>query len=142
MTEFELGQRVTFTHVISRSKRWDDNQRVTVKRWDPWPHAGEGIVYGARTLSNGHVERITEHDGYFGHVYTHSEWIGVHFFAAYYVATHLRQRPVVVLPEHMSAVVEGARIEDNPLPLHRTEAGYPNCSTCDGGGCLDCTDPA
>ena len=29
-----------------------------------------------------------------------------------------------------------------PLPLHRTEAGYPNCSTCDGGGCLDCTDPA
>lgn len=29
-----------------------------------------------------------------------------------------------------------------PLPLHRTEAGYPRCSSCDGGGCLDCTDPA
>ncbi|MFF2388915.1 hypothetical protein [Agromyces sp. NPDC058104] len=29
-----------------------------------------------------------------------------------------------------------------PLPIHRTEAGYPNCSTCDGGGCHDCTDPA
>jgi hypothetical protein len=28
------------------------------------------------------------------------------------------------------------------LPLHRTEAGYPSCSTCDGGGCPDCTDPA
>ena len=28
------------------------------------------------------------------------------------------------------------------LPLHRTEAGYPHCSTCDGGGCPDCTDPA
>jgi hypothetical protein len=28
------------------------------------------------------------------------------------------------------------------LPLHRTEAGYPNCSTCDGGGCPDCTDPS
>jgi hypothetical protein len=28
------------------------------------------------------------------------------------------------------------------LPIHRTEAGYPNCATCDGGGCLDCTDPA
>lgn len=27
-------------------------------------------------------------------------------------------------------------------PIHRTEAGYPNCSTCDGGGCPDCTDPA
>lgn len=29
-----------------------------------------------------------------------------------------------------------------PLPLHRTEAGFPNCSTCDGGGCPDCTDPS
>lgn len=28
------------------------------------------------------------------------------------------------------------------LPLHRTAAGWPRCSTCDGGGCLDCTDPA
>ena len=28
------------------------------------------------------------------------------------------------------------------LPIHRTEAGYPHCSTCDGGGCPDCTDPA
>lgn len=29
-----------------------------------------------------------------------------------------------------------------PLPIHRTEAGYPRCATCDGGGCPDCTDPA
>lgn len=29
-----------------------------------------------------------------------------------------------------------------PLPLHRTEAGYPSCGICDGGGCYDCTDPA
>lgn len=29
------------------------------------------------------------------------------------------------------------------LPLHRTEANYGiTCSTCDGGGCPDCTDPA
>ncbi len=26
------------------------------------------------------------------------------------------------------------------LPVHRTEAGYPRCATCDGGGCPDCTD--
>ncbi|ATS93146.1 thioredoxin [Gordonia phage Patio] len=32
--------------------------------------------------------------------------------------------------------------EDHPLPSHRTEAGWPNCATCDGGGCPDCTDPA
>lgn len=33
------------------------------------------------------------------------------------------------------------RIEEG-LPLHRTEAGWPNCATCEGGGCLDCTDPS
>jgi hypothetical protein len=32
--------------------------------------------------------------------------------------------------------------ETRGLPLHRTEAGWPRCSTCDGGGCPDCTDPA
>ena len=32
--------------------------------------------------------------------------------------------------------------EPRSLPIHRTEAGYPNCATCDGGGCYDCTDPA
>lgn len=29
-----------------------------------------------------------------------------------------------------------------PLPIHRTEAGWPRCSTCDGNGCPDFTDPA
>ena len=29
------------------------------------------------------------------------------------------------------------------LPIHRTAATFGmTCSTCDGGGCLDCTDPA
>ena len=34
--------------------------------------------------------------------------------------------------------------EHMPLPLHRTQATYPRsaCSTCDGGGCFDCTDPS
>ncbi|MCM0622699.1 hypothetical protein [Nocardioides bruguierae] len=36
----------------------------------------------------------------------------------------------------------GMRTRMVDLPLHRTEAGYPTCSTCDGGGCHDCTDPA
>jgi hypothetical protein len=31
---------------------------------------------------------------------------------------------------------------ETTLPIHRTEAGWPDCSTCDGGGCPDCTDPA
>jgi len=34
--------------------------------------------------------------------------------------------------------------EENLLPIHRTQATFPlsSCSTCGGGGCLDCTDPA
>ncbi|PSL04095.1 hypothetical protein CLV30_10698 [Haloactinopolyspora alba] len=28
------------------------------------------------------------------------------------------------------------------LPANRTEAGWPRCATCEGGGCHDCTDPA
>lgn len=43
-------------------------------------------------------------------------------------------------PTH--AALQPATDEGAGLPLHRTEAGYPSCSTCDGGGCLDCTDPA
>ena len=29
---------------------------------------------------------------------------------------------------------------ERSLPLHRAEAGWPRCATCDGGGCPDCTD--
>lgn len=40
-------------------------------------------------------------------------------------------------------ICDGHEREKGPtLPIHRTEAGRPRCSTCDGGGCLDCTDPA
>lgn len=41
-----------------------------------------------------------------------------------------------------NTVLGGILSEMRPLPIHRTEAGYPSCSTCDGGGCYDCTDPA
>lgn len=32
--------------------------------------------------------------------------------------------------------------EADSLPIHRTEAGWPNCATCDGVGCHDCTGSA
>ena len=46
-------------------------------------------------------------------------------------------------PEEI-AELERAEAEDDYryLPIHRTEAGYPNCAICDGGGCFDCTDPS
>ncbi|WP_411815529.1 hypothetical protein [Gordonia sp. SND2] len=34
------------------------------------------------------------------------------------------------------------RLDDRSLPITRTEAGWPNCATCDGSGCPDCTDPS
>lgn len=62
-------------------------------------------------------------------------------------------RAVFESPEHASKwanhggeleVLASRYIEHwtHELPVHRTEAGWPNCATCDGGGCHDCTDPA
>lgn len=44
----------------------------------------------------------------------------------------------------IEAVIEKAKEPQPPsLPIHRTEANHGIiCSTCDGGGCPDCTDPA
>lgn len=50
----------------------------------------------------------------------------------------LKEAPMPLTDDQTEALT----IEQRVLPVHRTEAGYPNCSTCDGGGCLDCTDPA
>lgn len=43
--------------------------------------------------------------------------------------------------EHPQPSLDNAQGREE-LPLHRTAAGWPRCSTCDGSGCLDCTDPA
>lgn len=56
------------------------------------------------------------------------------------LADYRARRNLIRAELERRCVVPG--IERRPLPLHRTEAGYPRCSTCDGGGCLDCTDPA
>lgn len=49
-------------------------------------------------------------------------------------------------PAPPSTLAEGSKRDNDAalrvLPVHRTEAGHPNCSACDGGGCPDCTDPA
>jgi hypothetical protein len=109
MSDFALGQRVKFSHVLVRDGRWDDKERVHVRRWDPVDLTEsslvrEGVIVGKRTLSNGHVERVTESDGYGGSVYTHSEWWGKHYFRAYMVVETLRTKPVYVLPEHIEAL--------------------------------------
>lgn len=55
---------------------------------------------------------------------------------------YTRERAVELIELVAGALFAPGKRFGRPLPLHRTEAGYPNCSTCDGGGCLDCTDPA
>ena len=39
-------------------------------------------------------------------------------------------------------IIKRRRNAAQSLPLHRIAAGIPDVSTCDGGGCPDCTDPA
>lgn len=55
---------------------------------------------------------------------------------------YTRERAEEVLGMVSGALFAPGKRFGPPLPIHRTEAGYPRCSTCDGGGCLDCTDPA
>lgn len=50
--------------------------------------------------------------------------------------------PGVKLPSEWPPDAERAVELGMELPQHRTEAGWPRCGTCDGGGCPDCTDPA
>lgn len=101
----ELGQRVKFTHVINRETHVErDGKRGIFRVWDASPAAGEGVVYGIRTLSNGKVEIEREHDGYFGSVYTHTTYFPTEHFAAYLVATDLRHKPITVKVEHAEVI--------------------------------------
>ena len=50
--------------------------------------------------------------------------------------------PGVKMPSEWPPDAERAVELGMELPQHRTEAGWPRCGTCDGGGCPDCTDPA
>ena len=57
------------------------------------------------------------------------------------LATQLRDAGLL-MPDDATTQTEALANGRRDLPQHRTEAGYPNCATCDGGGCPDCTDPA
>lgn len=51
-----------------------------------------------------------------------------------------RQEALATLEAGAKRLAHLQRRRNFNLPIHRTEAGYPYCSTCDGGGCPDCTD--
>lgn len=93
MSDYELGQRVTFTHPMRRACPFDYSGPYR-KEWVPNTVAAptEGVVVGVRTLSNGAVtysDVVTyrpSRDGY---------------FTAYLIAYDMRRKPVFVRPEHI-----------------------------------------
>lgn len=95
MTDFTLGQRVTFSNadVLERATQTGPGYRTRkVWRTPLWKKPGEsrGVVVGIRTLSNGRVtynyDEPTE--------YTANEW-----FKAALIATDLLRKPVFVRVE-------------------------------------------
>ena len=98
---YELGQRVRFTHALIRV--WDDGKKL----WEDIPRAAadEGIVMGKRTLSNGENEKLTEFDGYGSFILVGTEYRATEHFTAYLIAFDLRRKPVLVRPEHMEVLL-------------------------------------
>lgn len=99
---FTLGQQVKFAETLKRRMTYDKQAigKAHGRRWDSgtqWaPVERIGVVVGRRTLSNGYVNQ-----GYYDEPTTYH---GVHTFTAYLVAFDLRRKPVLVLPEHITAV--------------------------------------
>lgn len=101
----ELGQPVSFTHVLVRGIPYTDPKKPLRKEWQPkgvhWevPRAEslDGIIVGVRTLGDGEFRSV----GYGGPFDEPEEaFVCDHHFTAYLIAYDLRRKPVYVLPEH------------------------------------------
>lgn len=95
MNDYQLGQKVAYTtHIERRSSRpgeFTGPERLWSTKSGPgMPDrpAGEGIIVGKRTLTNGDVDYDRN-------------YFPTERFAAYLVAFDLRRKPVYVLPEHI-----------------------------------------
>ena len=116
MTEYTLGQRVRFSHPLQRAlvemryvtrTEGEFQHKLGInKEWLPTPSKEfEGIIVGKRTLANGYGGTETDPgDDWFGHPYTYPVWSPAEHFTAWLVVKDLRSKPVLVLPEHVTAV--------------------------------------
>jgi hypothetical protein len=112
MSEFEFGQRVRFSNPLVRrsvypekkievEEDWFGQPRMVTKHinreWQPnqWAGEKEGMVIGKRTISDGYAE----YDNDYGASYCR----GVNH-VAYLVVADMRSKPVLVLPENITAV--------------------------------------
>lgn len=114
MTDYQLGQRVRFTHpmvrrsiptrtikveetIVTGGASYTHNLSIN-KEWqgNQFAEPAEGIIVGKRKLSNGY--RQWEE---WGNQYSPAE-----YFTAWIVVKNLRSAPVHVLPEHITALEE------------------------------------
>lgn len=101
-TDYTLGQPVTFTrHLRRRYEHMDDSAHEGRKVWstegypgDPEPAPRPGIVIGVRTLADG----VNAYNGYDVPI----RFRPTRHFTAYLIAHHLRHKPLLVLPEHLT----------------------------------------
>lgn len=103
-TDYQLGDRVTFTHTLHRRGRGLPERAWTIvrKEWTvedydghtPPPNPREGLVIGKRTLVNGDRDYLGFEEGY--------GFIPREYVTAYVVAYDMRRKPVYVLPEHLA----------------------------------------
>ena len=103
MTDFKLGDKVTYTHELFRTSEYS-KQKGTYKKWISRPlfrfaaQVGdrEGIITGVRNLANGSVE--------WGDYETSTQFHADEYVMAYIVTFDLRRNPTYVLPEHLTLV--------------------------------------
>lgn len=121
MSSFELGQRVRFRNPLERARvelrhvtvtekygdREVEQKRPINKEWLPTPSREfEGIVVGRRTLANGYGGTEADYSEWSGSTAYIPVWEIAESFTAWLVVKDLRSKPVLVLPEHITAIEE------------------------------------
>ena len=102
LTDYQLGQRVRFTNPMYRALR-DRGTPNVMKAWIPRTDLPEqeGVIIGKRQLVNG--KRYWESGDGEGGWY---EFDPKERFTAYLVAYTMHNKPVPVLPEHLTPLEE------------------------------------
>lgn len=116
----------------------DDLKRMVARQVRGITEAQDAAIGAAILAADAHGWEVHVYRPAYGVPWPGSRFVGI----ALRPGRRYGEARAVLLVEHRDHDATWDDDEDWALPLHRTEAGYPSCSTCDGGGCPDCTDPA